>query len=76
MNLIKDIDNLNILCYYIHIKGTVMAKVKILKSLPKSKKKHAKPSNFKRIVEKPDKFKDNYLNYYDDIKISSRRYDW
>lgn len=53
-----------------------MAKVKILKELPKSKKKVSKPTVYKKISEKPDKFKDNYLNYYDDIKIPSRRYDW
>jgi len=53
-----------------------MAKVKILKKLPKSKKKFEKSTNFKPITPKEDKFKDKYLNFYDDIKISSRRYDW
>ena len=51
-------------------------KVKILKSQPKSKYVPKVRPTRKPIPEKQDKFKDNYLNFYDDIKISSRRYDW
>lgn len=52
-----------------------MAKIKIVKKLPQNK-------NYKRKVSftpKPmptNKFADDYLKFYDDIKIPSRRYDW
>lgn len=49
---------------------------KILKSLPKSKHKLKPNPNIKPQSPKEDKFKDNYLKYYDDVKIFSRRYDW
>jgi len=53
-----------------------MVKIKILKKLPKSKKKFKLDPKFKANAPKVDKFKDRYLDFYDDIKISSRRYDW
>jgi len=53
-----------------------MAKIKILKKLPKSKIKYKKNEKIKKQTQKEDKFKDNYLKFYDDIKIPSRRYDW
>lgn len=51
-------------------------KVKILKELPKSKYMPKVKPTKKPTVQKQDRFKDNYLNFYDDIKISTRRYDW
>lgn len=53
-----------------------MAKVKILKKAPKSKCKLKKNPNFKPVSQPQDKFKDKYLEFYDDIKIPSKRYDW
>lgn len=55
-----------------------MAKIKIVKK-PKEQNK-----NYKRKVSftppktsKPqNKFTDDYLKFYDDIKIPSKRYDW
>ncbi len=49
---------------------------KILKELPKSKSKYKPNPNVKPLPPKQDQFKDKYLQFYDDIKISSRRYDW
>lgn len=53
-----------------------MAKIKILKKLPKSKQKFKKNTNFKHVSKPQDKFKDKYLEFYDDIKIPTKRYDW
>lgn len=53
-----------------------MKKAKILKKLPKSKQK-IKIKNNKKSLEKPEnRFTDKYLEFYDDIKIPSKRYDW
>ena len=53
-----------------------MAKIKVVKKLRKGKIK-AKTLNNKKVVAAPtNKFTDNYLQFYDDIKIPSRRYDW
>lgn len=53
-----------------------MKKAKILKKLPKTKQKNRKIAN-KKILEKPqNKFTDKYLEFYDDIKIPPKRYDW
>lgn len=51
-----------------------MAKVKILKKLPKSKKKY----NKKPALNNPqaNKYTEDYLRFYDDIKLPSKRYDW
>ena len=62
----------------IKLKGPIMPKIKIIKK-PKEKNK-----NYKRKVSftptkttKPqDKFTDDYLKFYTDIKVPSRRYDW
>ena len=52
-----------------------MSKDKILKRLPKSKKvkirKKVRKSNYPS-----NNTNDKYLNFYDDIKISSKKYDW
>ena len=53
-----------------------MKKVKILKKLPKSKTKIKKNEKFTPKSKKEDKFKENYLSYYDDIKVSSKKFDW
>ena len=53
-------------------------KVKILKELPTSKadKKIDKPKK-KPIPKKPNKARDDYLKFYDDIKIPGNgRNDW
>lgn len=51
-----------------------MAKIKIIKKLPKSKKKikSNKVSPFKQT----NNFTNKYLEFYDDIKIPTKRYDW
>ncbi len=51
-----------------------MAKIKILKKLPKSKNKN----KLKPTLSNPqaNKFTENYLKFYDDIKIPNKRYDW
>lgn len=55
-----------------------MAKIKILKKLPKSKTKYSKQKG--RVIPhdkvSTNNFADNYLRFYDDIKINSRRNDW
>ncbi len=52
-----------------------MKKVKILKKPPKSKKKH-KAQPVKTIPTESNKFTEDYLKFYDDIKIPGKRYDW
>lgn len=61
-----------------------MPKIKILKKLPKKNKK------FEKIIDEKTKNKtlktnqskqfdaqiEKYLQFYDDIKISNKRYDW
>lgn len=51
-------------------------KVKILKELPKSKYTPKVVPTKKPKAKQPEKFKDSYLNFYDDIKVPTRRYDW
>jgi len=53
-----------------------MARIKIQKKPRKSKYTPKVRPTKKPAMEKQDKFKDNYLNFYDDIKVSTRRYDW
>ncbi|HIU06841.1 MAG TPA: hypothetical protein IAC46_04600 [Candidatus Onthoplasma faecigallinarum] len=54
-----------------------MAKIKILKKLPKNKKITKKSTNIQHSNNNYyDKNKEKYLEYYDDIKIPSKRYDW
>ncbi len=55
-----------------------MSKVKILKKLPKSKTKYSK--SLGKVVPhdkaSSNSFADKYLQFYDDIKINSKRNDW
>lgn len=54
-----------------------MAKIKVVKKLRKGKVKAKTLSNKKVSPVKPtNQFADKYLQFYDDIKIPSRRYDW
>ncbi len=53
-----------------------MAKVKVLKKLKKNKKKIQKNTITKQVLPPENKFKENYLQFYDDIKIPSKKYDW
>lgn len=56
-----------------------MAKIKIVKKLRKSKIDVSKIlKNKKQNAPSPqiDKFKDKYLEFYDDIKIPSKKHDW
>lgn len=53
-----------------------MAKVKILKKLPKGKMPSKKPTTHKTVSQPTNKFTDKYLEFYDDIKIPSRKYHW
>ena len=48
-----------------------MKKVKIRKKLPKGKVKFKLNKNFQKKSPEQDRFKDNYLQFYDDIKIPS-----
>lgn len=53
-------------------------KVKIAKKMPKSKRKNKKKSSTKNVNQLPpvNKFTEKYLDFYDDIKIPTKRYDW
>ena len=55
-------------------------KVKVSKKPKKGKVKNLKlikkDSMAKPTIEKENKFKDKYLEFYDDIKVSTKRYDW
>ena len=52
-----------------------MAKIKVLKRAKKSKKiKNIKLK--KSYTKSTNKYSDNYLAFYDDIKVSSKKYDW
>lgn len=52
-----------------------MAKVKIVKKLKKGKV--SKPKRIaKASFQQSNQFTENYLKFYDDIKISSKKYDW
>ncbi len=54
-----------------------MAKVKVLKKLPKQKKVKSKLTPVKALPQDSNKFKDNYFKFYDDIKHPThQRYDW
>lgn len=53
-----------------------MAKIKVIKKLPKQNKNYKRKVEFKLPAEKQDKFKENYLQFYDDIKIPSKKHDW
>ena len=53
-----------------------MTKIKIVKKLPTSKKKHKRKVSFTTPAKPSNKFTDKYLEFYDDIKIPSKRYDW
>lgn len=53
-----------------------MAKVKILKKPKKSKVKLPKNTVNKAVSTPQNKFKDNYFDFYDDIKTPTKKYDW
>lgn len=54
-----------------------MAKVKIIKKLPKGKYKiKKKTAPTKTTASCTNQFTEKYLQFYDDIKIPSKRYDW
>ena len=53
-----------------------MTKIKVVKKLRKGKVKTKTLSNKKVVATPTNKFTDKYLQFYDDIKIPSRRYDW
>lgn len=53
-----------------------MAKIKILKKPKKSKVKLPKNTINKSTQAPTNKFKENYFNYYDDIKTPTKKYDW
>lgn len=55
-------------------------RVKIVKKLPKSKLKNKKSkinkTEQKKQLPPVNKFTERYLDFYDDIKIPTKRYDW
>lgn len=53
-----------------------MAKIKIVKKLKRNEKYKRKISFTPKQKTEPNKFTENYLKFYDDIKIPSKRYDW
>lgn len=64
--------------YNIFVEEGIMPRVKILKRLPKSKTKYSKSMG--KVVPhdkaSSNSFADKYLQFYDDIKINSKRNDW
>lgn len=54
-----------------------MSKIKIVKKLSKGKYKIKKRTNpSKTVAQTTNQFTEKYLQFYDDIKIPSKRYDW
>lgn len=53
-----------------------MEKVKIIKKLPKGKIPKEMPSKTKSAPRQTNHFADKYLEFYDDIKVPSRKYHW
>jgi len=54
-----------------------MARIKIVKKLKQNKNYKRKVSFSPPTNPKPqNKFADDYLKFYDDIKVPSKRYDW
>ena len=53
-----------------------MAKIKIVKKTQKPKIKPNRKYSFTVPAKPENKFTEKYLQYYDDIKIPSKRYDW
>lgn len=51
-------------------------KVKIVKKLQQNKTYKRKVSFTPKKTPSVNKFTEDYLKFYDDIKISSKRYDW
>ena len=62
--------------YDIITKGKFMAKVKVLKKLPKSKTSKRKGKVIPHDPARGNSFADKYLMFYDDIKVNNRRNDW
>lgn len=53
-----------------------MAKIKIVKKLKRNKNYKRKISFTPKQKTETNQFTENYLKFYDDIKIPSKRYDW
>ena len=53
-----------------------MAKIKILKKLPQQNKNYKRKISFTPKPTTTNKFTEDYLKFYDDIKIPTKRYDW
>ena len=53
-----------------------MAKVKILKKPKKSKVKLPKNTTNKAVAPIQNNFKEKYFEFYYDIKIPTKKYDW
>lgn len=70
------LQNTNFMLYYNLNKGNIMAKVKILKKLPKSKTKKTNSSRFLSNPSPKSQFAKSYLEFYDDVKVPGKRYDW
>ena len=51
-------------------------KVKVLKKLPKGKIGKTSTNKIKQPNRAQNKFAENYLNFYDDIKTPTRKNDW
>ena len=53
-----------------------MAKIKIVKKLKKNKNYKRKVSFTPKQTPTTNKFTEDYLKFYDDIKVPTKRYDW
>ena len=53
-----------------------MPKVKVLKKLPKSRTKIKPTGKISQPKQDTNPYADQYLKFYDDIKIPTKRYDW
>ena len=53
-----------------------MAKIKIVKKIKRNKNYKRKISFTPKQKNETNQFAENYLKFYDDIKIPSKRYDW
>ena len=54
-----------------------MKKIKVLKHLPKGKENKTTYNKTRKYkYSNKDKTNEKYLEYYDDIKISSKKFDW
>ena len=58
------------------IRSNIDAIIKIVKELPKAKNYKRKVSFEPKKTAPVNKFTEDYLKFYDDIKIPTKRYDW